>query len=102
MPPGARRMQPSMCRNEATDDENERKRGCSSVESICWLRETQAHQALGSPNTRGYLTQDGRHGKPKDCGLVKAGTYSGNALRWTHTLFTRPRPNMTMTRNVPP
>ena len=28
--------------------------------------------------------------------------YAGSALRWTHTLFTSPRPNMTMTRNVPP
>ena len=25
-----------------------------------------------------------------------------SALRWTQTLFTSPRPNMTMTRNVPP
>jgi len=32
MPPGARRMQPSMCRNEAIEDEIERKRVCSSVD----------------------------------------------------------------------
>jgi hypothetical protein len=32
MPPGARRMQPSKCRNEAIEDENERKRSGSSVD----------------------------------------------------------------------